>query len=422
MKDFDLSISPIDAYEIPDVPVFGENNSDLLKKMPGRWQKNAKIIAGLGLVGAFALSGCVNAVSESLLSDVEKNLGYVQSNIIREVRPNNVEHDFNYTQGGYGSYNSYSEADLLVRIHTGGGGGSAYMVHLTEQEAFGIIQVRLEAAGLVFDAMPPSGVIFPPIQVGDTIYGEADWHLREVVGSVDLDLFDAQKGVGVAHVNWLGASQAFMPSERELAGRIGEAFAEQLGNIMVGVFYNPGRSVGSGGEWSDEGMWILAHPLDEEVEALRPLLVRQLINQADEFIARLQLEGVLEQFPSIDVVINDTAFAFGESPIIINNYLMVPAIELFEALEMRISEDANEFRIVTSGSESGITVHVSVGLQSFNTGSNISVTRYGNREWLSDIPAMMYNDTILIPLQFVAETIGATVDWNEDTRAIIISH
>ena len=58
MKDFELSICPVETYNAPEIPVFGSDNSAILKKLPSRWQKNAKILACIGIVGTLTLSGC----------------------------------------------------------------------------------------------------------------------------------------------------------------------------------------------------------------------------------------------------------------------------------------------------------------------------------------------------------------------------
>jgi len=409
MKNFELDIHPVESYEAPQLPTFGESNPELLKKMPSRWQANTKIIASLGLIGAFAFSGCVNTIGESSPNDIDNNLGHVQSITVRNLQPNNVEHNLGDT---HANYNGYSEADLLVRLHTGGSGGSGYMVHLTEQEAFGIIQARLEAAGLVFGAIPPeeARLVFTEPQVGE-YDDETGWFLRSDYGDVELDLFDAQKDVGITYVNWLGEGRAFMPSERELAQRIEEIFAEQVSDIIVGAFYNPG--IGAGGE---------ERPSNEEVEETRPILERQLINQADKFILRLQSEGILERFPAVYVTINDMPLSLNEYPLIINNQVMAPALELFKALEMNVVEDINEWRIAIIGTKNDVEVRASVGITNFNRGASITVSRDGNSEWPRDIPVLKHNDIILVPIQYVADLVGAAVEWNEDTRTIKISY
>ena len=58
MNDFELSINPVETYKAPEIPMLGGDNQKLLKKLPSRWKKNAKVMACFGLIGTFALSGC----------------------------------------------------------------------------------------------------------------------------------------------------------------------------------------------------------------------------------------------------------------------------------------------------------------------------------------------------------------------------
>jgi len=380
MKNFELCMSPVETYKAPEIPKLGEHNPDLLKKMPSRWQKRAKIITGLGLIGVLALSGCSNAP--------------------REIFPDGIVHNLGYTQG---SYRGYSEADLLVRLHTGGFGSSFYMVHLTEQEAFGIIRARLEAAGLNFDATSP----------GYTV-DLTNLLSRRDFDKISLDLFDAEKGVAIAYISWLGECRAFMLHESEIAWWVEEAFAEQVPDIIVRAFYDTGRDVDSGGLLGGR-LPIPRHPSRRAVRESRTMLVRQLINQADIFIAQLQSEGILERFPDIDVTINGTPFSTGEYPILINNQKMVSALELFKALGMKITNDDNERRRAITATKNNVEVRV-------NSNGMILININGNREWRQDIPVIAHNDIILVPLQFIADLVGAAIEWDEDTRTINISY
>ena len=58
-KDF-LCIQPVENYQAPLLPQTNKtgDNTVLLKKLPSRWQKNAKIVTCVGLVGTLTLSGC----------------------------------------------------------------------------------------------------------------------------------------------------------------------------------------------------------------------------------------------------------------------------------------------------------------------------------------------------------------------------
>lgn len=39
----------------------------------------------------------------------------------------------------------------------------------------------------------------------------------------------------------------------------------------------------------------------------------------------------------------------------------------------------------------------------------------------SDVPPLMINDRVMVPARFVAEPLGATVEWNESMQAVIIT-
>ena len=390
MENLELSVSPVESYEKPEIPTLDDNNSALLKKMPSRWQKNARIIAGLGLIGALALSGGRNTAS---------------------VPRNNIEHDLGHTQG---SYRGYSEANLRVRLHTGGSGSSSYIVYLTEQEAHGIIRARLEAAGLVFDARPP-GITFRPVPAGESV-SSINWYLRNNYDGLELDLFDAVRNVGVKHVH--DSNQQFMPGVQEIAAYIEELFAGQIRGIEVGAFFNPVQSVGDISFGLDPGLTFPSH---QEIAETRPILEGHLINQADKFIARLQSEGILERFEDVNVTVNGAPLRLGRYPILINNHKMVPAVALFEALYMDVAVYAGPSRRTISATYDDIAIWVYIGTETFDRSSRITVTRNGDREQLRDIPVLLHNDIVLVPAQFIADLVGATVDWNEETRNLSIT-
>jgi len=401
MGYLDLNITPVENYNAPEIPTFEDNNTAIVKKLPSRWQKSAKIIAGLGLVGVFALSGCASLGGR-----------------VRTLRPNNVTHNLEYSTG---SYRGYSDGELLVRIHTGGGGSSSYMVHLTEHEAFGIIRARLEAAGLDFNARPParSGLDFGETDLGRS-YGDVDWHLVNHMPRVEFDLFDGRKNVGVSFVNWLGATRTFMPEENELAARLEELFVGHRRGVSFGAFHNPGQHVRTERAFDSSILGAPISPSAEAVEEKRPILVRQLINQADIFIARLQLDGVLAPFPDVSVIINEEPLCVGEIPILVNNQIMVPTYELFNALGMEILLEEESWRIGTTGVKNGDSIEVRISLRGVRT-VRASARRDGVPERLHDMPVFLHNDVTYAPLQFVADFIGASIEWDADTRTLTIS-
>jgi len=366
MKELELCINPVEVYKAPDIPMFGDNKPALLRQLPKRWQKNAKVIACVGVIGVFTLSGCASPFSQNL-----GNTGKEQM-----------------------LYSGYSEEELVIRTHVGGGGPSFYIVHLTEQEAFGIIRARLEKAGLNFSATPPKYTL-----------GED--------GEIAIDLFDERRGVAVTNLSWEQSHRRFSPQERGIAMRVEEWLSEEIsdGGIVVGAFYNPSKWLGP--EYSSRENRLIKNetPTSYEVESeARPFLRERMISQADAFIVFLQSEGILESLHEIKVMINGELIELDLLPVILNDQVMVPAPAIFEALGMEVELDHRGVLATKPG---------------FSISMNLDWGRYSmmvNNSWVTiDTPAIMFNNKVLVPLQYVAEAIGASVEWDKDMTTIKVS-
>ena len=281
-KDDMLCISPLENYEAPDIPNLDASRKDnaLLKKLPLRWQKKAAVISCLGLLGATALSGCAYYDLVSGSGRIHHGGGAAMpiyfDRVIEPETPANITVP--------------AAEDLELRIHFGGGGfGPIYIVHLTEQEALAIIRSQLEAEGLNFGADPP-----------DYDVDFNSW----LDFSVGLELFDEENGVAVAHISWENNNiQFFSHGGRHLADEVAEKFAELNNDISIGVFYNPGESLGMGADWW--GWESEDHPLrgdlgeeyqepNDEIKAeARKALVDRLTAQVQDFVERLRAEGII---------------------------------------------------------------------------------------------------------------------------------
>jgi len=288
-------------YKSPILPTqkSAQDNPALLKKLPSRWQKNATVLACLGVIGTMTLAGCT---SPAQVDDWPHN-GGAASVPYYVVYPTEQETDAEYeTEYGTEEYeyeeDSYeavygpiqetpeqlaarlTEAELESRIHHGGAGaGPFYTVHITEQEVLGFIRAKLESAGLNLSATPP-----------DYIAGEY-WSFG---GQHALDLHDAEKGIAVSHLSWVDSNRAFSPTRGRYAEEIKNMFAD-LTDMPIGVFYNPGVTV-STGRWIEEGdEWVeeLDDPTPEAVAEAREEIIENLTAQVQEFINWLRNEGIL---------------------------------------------------------------------------------------------------------------------------------
>jgi len=281
-NDFDNEIlwqmKPVVEYAKPKYPTLDDTRGDssLLKKVPLRWRKNARIVACLGLAGMIVCSSCV-------LSENGAPPAYTQT----ENTINNTDEVEAYRDSGIMEQTMCALSGLMVTLHNGGAGGSGYIVHLTEQEARGIIFANLQAAGLKFSAEPPEYI------VGDrSVWDEA---ALQIVGPpIGLDWFDEEKSVAVAHVSWEDSNRRFSRRGGEFAEAVAEDFKRQADDIHIGVFYTPGIGVRYHLEHEDDWIWggSPKKPNLNQVEQAKQALIENLNAQVREFIEYLIREDV----------------------------------------------------------------------------------------------------------------------------------
>ena len=300
MNDSPLTIIPMSNYIPPKLPNLqtAKSNPALLKKLPSRWQKNATVIACIGIIGTMTLAGCAQGRPHHGGEGVSPF--YVVYPTEQETTRNNGEHYDPWPHHGGAAEAPYyvtypteqevetitqiqeqliarlAEAELELRVHWGGrGSGPFYVVHITEQEVLGFIQAKLEYAGLDLGATPPE------------ITGETWGH--------GIDLFDAQKRVAVAHLSWLSSTLPFMPQGSAYADMIRDKFESELQRMAVGVFYTHGTTL-EWGSWFSEGYASDTEresPPMELIEDARTPLIENITSQVQTFIEWLQNEGII---------------------------------------------------------------------------------------------------------------------------------
>ena len=232
--------------------------------------KAAAILAFAGLMGMAALTGCAGGPS------------FPFGNARRHMAAHS-------SQAG-----SVPDA-LSFRLHHGGAGFAAYVVYMTEDEALGMIRRQLEEAGLDFaDALP-----------------DVHWQTGFANLHMALDLFDPARHVGITHLDWGQSNMPFSNREAAYARQVADDFYRlvegEWANLSLGVFYtpsvSPGRDVPTDFNWNTrasftDGEWVLAQPPPEDEIAkfkstARPILEMRLAQQVEQFIRRLEAEGVL---------------------------------------------------------------------------------------------------------------------------------
>ena len=252
--DNPLQSSPVKDYSPPNLPTLEEaRDSQMPMPLPSRWRKGVAVLACIGVMGALAVYGGVGSRHS------EPMIYYCPINQPEEYALARI--------------NARLEAARMrIGVHHGGAVGvPIYVAHITEQEVLAFIRARLELAGLNFDAEPPS-------------YRFTNWG-----NEIGITLFDEERRIAIAYINWVDTEQHFMPRGRFFAERVAEELTRQSRNAAIRVFYNPGEEI-----YSPRGRRnsISRATMSKKRDEARPVLIQRLNAQIDAFLASLWDENI----------------------------------------------------------------------------------------------------------------------------------
>lgn len=112
----------------------------------------------------------------------------------------------------------------------------------------------------------------------------------------------------------------------------------------------------------------------------------------------------------ISVVLNGRPVVFDQPPVIVNSRTIAPIRAIFEAMGAQVFWNETE-RTVTVRNET-TTIQVKIdSTQAYVNGT----------EKILDVPAQIINSRTLVPVRFISESLGATVDWTDTTRTVTIT-
>lgn len=120
--------------------------------------------------------------------------------------------------------------------------------------------------------------------------------------------------------------------------------------------------------------------------------------------------GSLAYSGEIDLIINDHSIDMDVSPRIINGRTMVPLRSIFESLGAEVKWiNSTSTAIAILGSNK-------VKLQLNNPKASIN-----SKEIILDVPAQIVEGRTLVPIRFIAESLGAQVSWDNKNRIVNIN-
>jgi len=139
-------------------------------------------------------------------------------------------------------------------------------------------------------------------------------------------------------------------------------------------------------------------------------LKKRLISAMLAVIFILNITVVNAAANPITVVVNNNTVQFDVSPVIENGRTLVPVRAIFEALGAVVTWNANTRTAI--GVKDTRTINIKID------SADATVNDIHKK---LDVPARIKQNRTFIPLRFVAESLGAIVSWDGETRTVKIS-
>lgn len=113
---------------------------------------------------------------------------------------------------------------------------------------------------------------------------------------------------------------------------------------------------------------------------------------------------------NISVHINGSELAMDEPPVIVNGRTLIPLRAIFEALNVTPQWDSATKTVSAKTNE--IEMKLKIGSQDAVVNGKVIKL---------DTPGTLVNGRTMVPARFIAETLGANVDWDSNTRTVKIT-
>lgn len=128
------------------------------------------------------------------------------------------------------------------------------------------------------------------------------------------------------------------------------------------------------------------------------------------FVNKDVTEKIID-IPFTKVKVNGNFLSFAVQPTVINGTTLVPLRGIFEELGLNVGWDKKTNTII--GTKDSLEIRLTIGnKQAYKNDKGI----------LLNVPATAISGSTLVPVRFIAESLGAKVDWDGRTRTVIIEN
>lgn len=112
----------------------------------------------------------------------------------------------------------------------------------------------------------------------------------------------------------------------------------------------------------------------------------------------------------IKVTLNDTPLVFDIAPVNKNGRVLVPLRTIFESLGAVVTWNESDKTVKATKDKTTILLEID------------STNSYVNNQLLTlDVPATIVNGRTMVPVRFIAESLGTEVTWDSIIKTVVIS-
>ena len=202
-------------------------------------------------------------------------------------------------------------------------------------------------------------------------------------------------------------------SSMSVSAGIGNESYNEYPGAMYAVY--DCRRIGSGDKNSMHCAWHMENEWYGDCRSSNMYAITDK-RQADGFnLISYRYSGLIHTYSSqnqrtITVLLNGSALAFDQPPIIIDGRTLVPMRAILEALGAEVCWDGDTQTATAYGN--GTTVMLTIG--------NSWIYKNGTAIYL-DVPSILINDRTLVPVRAVSEAFDCTIDWDGDSGTVNIT-
>lgn len=135
-----------------------------------------------------------------------------------------------------------------------------------------------------------------------------------------------------------------------------------------------------------------------------------ILSYANDNSVREEIAGTVKESEGILVRVNNRFIYSDVEPVTVNDRTLIPMRAIFEKLGVDVTWD-EATATATAKSQDGQTVVIT---------ENSTTAYINNRATELDVPAMIIDGRFVVPIRFVSEAFGATVEWQEYGKIVSI--